>query len=214
MDQKTKRLWSLFQELQDRSRDNKAQLKKEFEALIKRYEEPHRAYHNVDHLLDLQKEFNKQRDLFNGDIKPVIGALFYHDAVYNCIPQQDEQQSADFARNALRRLGLKDIHSDLAYQMILDTASHQSNDPDTLLFLDMDMSILAADRSKYKHYVQGVTKEFCTMHGIVESAFKEARRDKFLLPVLKGGSIFKTPTYQPLEAKALANIKAELNNFS
>lgn len=204
-------LWALFQQL---PAQNTAQLRSAFDAVISCYEQPHRAYHNVNHLHDLSVEFNKHADKFGADKAAVIAALFYHDIVYECVPKQDEQQSAAQAKIALTQLGIDRAIINDACQIISDTADHSSTASYAAkLFLDMDMSILAAAPNIYKAYATGVRDEFCTKQNLTHDAFKAARTQMFLTPVLNGKVIFKTAEYKKYESIARQNIAWELNNF-
>ena len=204
-------LWTLFQRLPAR---NAAQLRSAFDAVISCYEQPHRAYHNVNHLHDLSVEFNKHADKFGADKAAVIAALFYHDIVYECVPKQDEQQSAAQTKIALTQLGIDRAIINNACQIISDTADHSSTASYAAkLFLDMDMSILAAAPNIYKAYATGVRDEFCTKQNLTHDVFDAARAQMFLTPVLNGKVIFKTAEYKKYESIARQNIAWELNNF-
>lgn len=208
-------LWALFQEMAADVTLADQSLRGHFNALITRYEEPHRGYHNITHLVELCEEFNKHRKQFAGCEAAIIGALFYHDAIYNCQPGQDEEDSAILAEQELKTIGLAEDQIKFAAQIIRDTANHATDtNYAAKLFLDMDMAILAADRARYKDYVRGVTREFCTKLGLSETQFGAARESMFLQPVLNGKALFTTKEYKPLENKARANIKAELNGFT
>lgn len=184
-----------------------------YSKLCTAYSEDGRYYHTFEHLADLAQEFEKHRALLGDDQKAVLIALFYHDAVYNCIPGQDEQDSAAVMREALSGLIDQDT-LDRASAIILYTASHQAPDNDhaARLFLDMDMSILGSNTDKYARYLHQVTQEYCTAYDMSEAEFQQKRAELFLKPTIENGrKIFTTDEYAPLESQAHVNISWELN---
>lgn len=207
-------LWNLFNEILDEGVKETPAAASAFEDLIDRYQETHRGYHTVEHLLDLAEQFEQHRDLFGKDTKAVIATLLYHDAVYECINGEDEKNSAIYMRDTLQKLGVDGGILDTADRIILATADHSAAKGDDIgqLFLDMDMSILAASPARYDEYLEGVAYEFQTKHGISKADFLTARVDRFLRPTLEKSRIFKTESYIGLEQAALANIRREMQN--
>lgn len=207
-------LWSLFQELAPEAETKKLEIF--FNRLIERYEEVHRGYHDVDHLLDLSTHFEEHEEKFSKDRKAVIAALFYHDAIYECQPGEDEIQSASYMRSELENLGVAPDIIDRAEELILRTADHDAPKDDYVarLFLDMDMSILGARFDVYDNYLDGVAKEFCIKHNISRQQFDQARLSMFVDPTLQKGRIFSTEEYKPYESIALQNLQREKQSVS
>lgn len=184
-----------------------------YSSLCTAYNEDGRYYHTLEHLNDLAQEFEKHRNLFGDDTRAILIALFYHDVVYNCVPGQDEQDSAAVMREELSGI-IDQTMLDRASAIILYTASHQAPDNDhaARLFLDMDMSILGSKTEKYARYLTQVTQEYCTAYDISEAEFQQKRAELFLKPTIENGrKIFTTNEYEPLETLAHANISWELN---
>jgi len=178
----------------------------EFLAVIRCYTEHHRHYHNLDHvnrLLALCDEL-EINDLH------VILAVFYHDTIYHPGNSNNEEKSADFARESLGRLGVVRGRVDRVCVMILATANHlvPQEDPLTQLFLDLDMAILGSPREEYQAYAEGVRKEH---HLVPDFVFRKYRK-KFLKSILAAESIFQTDLFrEKYEAAARANIEWELS---
>lgn len=60
--------------------------------LERRYTEPHRYYHNLDHLHAMGQAYI---DAMSGDIEPTTAlAILYHDAIYDPTRTDNEAQSA------------------------------------------------------------------------------------------------------------------------
>lgn len=203
-------LWSLYLTLFPQEVQNSSKLADSFDDLISLYSEPHRFYHNVSHLEFLAAEFAKHEDKFGQDRSAVLAALFFHDAIYECKPGHDEQKSADYMVAVLNDLGMGAAVIERAKKIVLATADHEAQgDYAAQLFLDMDMSILAAPPEVYDQYVEGVTKEFCTKLSLARPVFEQARVEKFIEPTLAKGAIFSTDDYKGLEEKAFDNMRRE-----
>ncbi len=211
--QKYPALWELFKTIPPKPGQAPG-AKAAFEDLIKRYSEPHRAYHTVAHLEDLASQYEFYRPLLrDAQAKAVLCALFLHDVIYDCEPGKDESKSAAYADGFLNRLGVKERVIQHAVDIIKATAKHMAEEADfaTRLFLDMDMSILAARPDIYAFYVSGVRAEFCAKLNLADEEFNEARARLFLRPTLaKGAPIFSTDQYKELEPLARANLRREL----
>ena len=63
------------------------------EGLRTRYAEPQRHYHNWLHIEAMLKHFRRWEDEFHRP-EPVLWALYWHDAVYDPLAQDNEEQSA------------------------------------------------------------------------------------------------------------------------
>jgi predicted metal-dependent HD superfamily phosphohydrolase len=74
--------------------------------IFQRYEEPHRFYHNKDHILRMLSDFksnlhsgNFVKDIFMKEQKLLIEAILYHDIIYDVMPNMhrtNEEKSAQF----------------------------------------------------------------------------------------------------------------------
>ena len=77
------------------------------ERLLQRYREPHRRYHNVDHLRQVLTMIDSLAD--NQDLFLVRLAAWFHDAIYDIPPREltNEEASARLAIRELGRAGLE-----------------------------------------------------------------------------------------------------------
>ena len=100
---------------------------------------------------------------------------------------------------------------DLCVQHILATKSHAvSENNDTNLFTDADLSVLGADREVYEQYYKQIRKEY----SIYPDLMYNPGRKKVLQNFLGMKRIFKTDYfYGKFEEKARRNITAELNEL-
>lgn len=178
----------------------------ELTGVVERYNERHRYYHNLEHIIRL---LGLCEELQFGD-PDLILAVVYHDIIYRLGSSKNEAKSAAFARNSLERLNLNSSRIYKVSEMILATANHLDppDDPLTQIFLDLDMSILGAPREDYQAYAEGVRKE----HFRVPGAIFRKHRHRFLEKILAAESIFYTELFrEKYEAAARTNIKWELS---
>ena len=176
--------------------------------LVSRYDEPQRYYHNLGHITALlQLYFQYENQLAQPDI--VLFSIFYHDAVYMPGRSDNELQSALLAARALGQMGVPENSIEEVSLYIRATRQHQlpeDADPDLKLFIDFDLSILAADLEAYKEYVLRVRKEY----GNLSDEHFTQGRSVFLQYLLQQEHIFYSNSFRAKEEVARKNIKWEL----
>ncbi len=185
-----------------------------FSKLVEMHTERHRKYHNLTHLQDL---FSKWEKLGLDFEKPteIAFAIWFHDCVYNSLKSDNEKKSADFAVETLStHSNLTQTQIDSVEKLILATAKHIPNpteEPDCSLFLDLDLSILGADRNRYQEYMQEIRSEY--KH--VPSFLYKRGRKKVLKSFSEKSSIFYTETFRKLyENQARENLAFEIEELS
>lgn len=181
------------------------------EMLIKRYAEPHRHYHGVDHLLHVLRRI----DEFGGDehdLYLVRLAAWFHDSVYD-VPEREltnEEASARMARRELARAGLEQEDLNAVTRLIKITTTHQpgQRDPDGELIVDADLAILAAAPEDYDRYVHAVREEY---RHVPDEQFIPARYR--IMSNLGRGEIFYTSKGRRLTKAARKNVNRELGEL-
>lgn len=177
--------------------------------LVEQYSGAARHYHGLGHVARMLDEAEA---LPFSDRDAVEPAILFHDVVYEPSRHDNEERSAEALRERL--LGLVS-EATLAHaeSMILATRRHEpTGDPDADLFLDLDLSILAAPWSEYARYAEGVMREYVPIHG--EDAYRRGRVELFLLPMLARCRVFLTEGFAARDAKALANMTREAEELS
>jgi len=177
----------------------------ELSAIVGRYSEQHRHYHNLKHVIRLLMLCD-ELEISDPDI---MLAAIYHDIIYQPGSLKNEGKSVAYAQDSLVRLGMGSDRVDQVREMILATASHllPQDNPLTQIFLDLDMSILGSPREDYLAYADGVQKEYSWLPDFV---FKKNRR-QFLERILAEKFIFHTDIFrEKFESSARANIEWEL----
>ena len=197
------------------------------EDLLERYEQPHRKYHTSVHLSEMLtalKTLYKRHH--TATPRAVLLAAWFHDAVYEANPGEDEAASADLARTALTPLAstgsLTNREVTAIAHLIELTASHQLADgieeytsgaltrADAAFFLDADLAILAADSPRYTRYVAGVRAEYA--HYTLD-AFTRGRA-AILQGFLNRTAIYASDTAHLLwDAPARLNLRTELEGY-
>lgn len=197
------------------------------EDLLERYEQPHRKYHTSVHLSEMLtalKTLYKRHH--TATPRAVLLAAWFHDAVYDANPGEDEAASADLARTALTPLAstgsLTNREVTAIAHLIELTASHQLADgieeytsgaltrADAAFFLDADLAILAADSPRYTRYVAGVRAEYAHY---TPDAFTRGRA-AILQGFLNRTTIYASDTAHLLwDAPARLNLRTELEGY-
>lgn len=170
------------------------------------YTEPHRSYHTLAHIEAVLIGLDAHHAAFD-DADAAELALFYHDLIYDPTRQDNESQSAARLTTRLSsHIGTGRLTR--ACNHIEATRRHDATeDPDTNLILDLDMSILGAAWPDYLAYAKGVHAEYAPVYGA--EAYTMGRVKLFLEPTLAKPRIFLTAPFAALESPARDNLARE-----
>jgi predicted metal-dependent HD superfamily phosphohydrolase len=129
-----------------------------YEDLLSRYAEPERAYHNLSHIEQCLTEFGEfSEPASNRDA--IEFALWFHDAVYDTRAKDNEERSASLAREVAA--SLPDSFGDLTTRLILATKhSALPNTVDEQIIVDIDLSILGQNRTRFDEYERQIRAEY------------------------------------------------------
>src|SRR5688572_25768651 len=120
--------------------------------LSARYAEPHRAYHNLTHIMHCLEEFEPARVLARNPAAVEL-AIWYHDAIYDPRSNENESRSAELASQAIRETDLPMELNNRVTRLILATRSHDASaDPDARVMVDVDLSILGQPPEPFNEY--------------------------------------------------------------
>jgi predicted metal-dependent HD superfamily phosphohydrolase len=175
--------------------------------LSARYAEPHRAYHNLTHILHCLEEFEAARDLARYPAAVEL-AIWYHDAVYDPRSKENESRSAKLASESLRGVGLPMDLNNRVTRLILATRSHDaSTDPDAPVMVDVDLSILGQKPGRFDEYERQIRQEY---DWVSEEAFA-AGRASVLKSFMDRPTIYSMEFFQKkYEQQARSNLKGSL----
>jgi predicted metal-dependent HD superfamily phosphohydrolase len=176
----------------------------------KKYGSHKRYYHTLLHLEVLLDQLGGCKQLI-ADWDTLLFSVFYHDIVYNVLKSNNEERSADLA---VKRLSATEFRADkinTCKEQILATKSHLfSNDEDTDLFTDADLSVLGQPPDLYEQYCRQIRQEYSIFPDLV---YKPGRK-KVVIHFLKMEKIFKTYFfYDRYEAQARKNLESELTGL-
>lgn len=174
-----------------------------FAQLMAAYAEPQRHYHTQQHLGECLLAFDDARALA-GHPDEVELALWFHDAIYDVKGHHNEQRSADWARDALRDAGVSTDAAQRVHDLIMATRhTAVPSGRDEPLLVDIDLSILGAERARFDEYEQQIRKEYAYVPGFL---FRRKRRE-ILKGFLDRSAIYSTPHFHDmLEARARDNL--------
>ncbi|GAA3821707.1 hypothetical protein ACFS5L_19955 [Streptomyces phyllanthi] len=180
--------------------------------LIKRWSEPQRKYHTLDHLIAVLDRIDVLEE-YADDPDVVRLAAWFHDAVYLPERSTNEERSARLAERALPEAGVPDGKVHEVARLVRLTITHDPDpgDSDGAVLCDADLAILAAPPEAYDRYARAVREEYAF---VPEDTFR-AGRAAVLRQLLALPRLFRTPYGErEWEAPARRNIGAEIDRLT
>ena len=148
-----------------------------FGKIVQRYDEPHRRYHNQEHIAHCLAEFRAAPKLAENPAEVEL-ALWLHDVIYDPKKPDNEEQSAEFARELCREARTEDWR---VVKLILATKhSAAPLTEDERLVVDIDLAILGQDEDRFWRYEREIREEYAF---VPEDVFRTKRAEileKFL----------------------------------
>lgn len=169
------------------------------------YTDSSRHYHTLEHLQHMLLELEDSlQELTNKDA--LLFSIFYHDSIYDARRNDNEHQSALLLQKHLNNTRFNDIIH--CMQQIDETKMHLTSiHTDTNLLLDLDLSVLGAERYKYEIYSHAIRKEYNMYPDLL---YRKGRK-KVVLKMLDNEYIYKTAFFSNrYENQARINLKEEL----
>ena len=161
-------------------------------------------YHNATHIRQVFDSLEQVAGITDWEANLRLGLLvLMHDYYYDPLYPLNELESSTIAADMFPEF------SNYLIQGILATKTHtlegvsDKGKREIGLFLDADMSILAADEEEYKAYAENVKAEY------LEAGVRLEDYNKGRLKFLESFSGFITPEYQNLHSRAMINIENE-----
>lgn len=177
------------------------------------YGEPHRRYHNLQHIADCLEELAAAAGLETEDRLRLAYAIWWHDAVYDPTRQDNEAASADLARRDLAALGESAETCAEVARLIALTTGHQvgGDDPTGALLVSIDLAILGRPPEAYDAYARDIRAEYAH----VPDAFFRPGRAGVLKRMLEASPLYPDLAYRTrLEEQARANLTREITALS
>lgn len=173
------------------------------------YSSKSRHYHNLEHLENMLSELSKiQSGVKNLDC--LLFAIYYHDIIYKSTKSNNEHQSALTFENRISKTSFDKLNECMS--QIEATKEHKiSDDYNTNILLDLDLSILGKTSEEYKKYSENIRKEYQIYPDIM---YRKGRK-KVLKSILELDFIYKTDYFKRLyENQAKENLRLELKRLS
>ena len=178
-----------------------------FRRLVACYSEPHRKYHTMQHLEECFVHFESLRS-FAEHAGEVELALWFHDAIYNTKRKDNEERSAEWARDSARSAGLRVDQASRIHNLVLTTMHNVVPvGRDAAVLVDVDLGILGSDAARFDEYELQVREEYSWVPG----PLYRAGRRKILQEFANREHIYSTEYFrEKYEVRARDNIARSL----
>jgi predicted metal-dependent HD superfamily phosphohydrolase len=180
-------------------------------ALLARWAEPHRRYHDLSHLRGVLDGVEALAVLAD-DPDAVRLAAWYHDAVY-AGDSDDEENSALLAESELAALDVEPAFLAEVGRLVRMTVRHDpaADDRNGQVLSDADLAVLALPPAEYRANTARVRAE----HSHVGEAEFRVGRARIISELLAASAVYRTePGRRLWEDAARANLTAELASLS
>lgn len=175
--------------------------------LLRRWSEPGRHYHDLEHLAEVLTALD---ELAHPAAPATVRlAAWFHDAIYDPRADDNEEQSAELAAETLPAAGLGADDVSEVVRLVRLTATHDpaTDDAGGMLLCDADLAILGSTPSRYERYVAAVRSEYAH----VPDAEFRAARGRILREFIDRPRIYRTDAARDRwESAARRNLTAEL----
>lgn len=182
--------------------------------LLNRYDEPHRVYHTLEHIVAMLDEFALTETNVGSSATEIKLAIWYHDVAYDIEPNSEsEERSSRHAKWRMREMGVPAHSINSICEWIMMT-THNVEVPDTADFvrilLDLDLAILGKEEQLFDAYEDGIRREYSW---VPEPAFRRVRSD-ILQSFLDRDSIYFTQEFRKkYEANARRNLQRSIDKL-
>jgi predicted metal-dependent HD superfamily phosphohydrolase len=177
--------------------------------VTRRYAEPHRHYHTLQHLEECFARLDELRDLAERPAEIEL-ALWFHDAIYDVRARDNEERSAEWARTSAVESGVAtDVASRVRDLVLCTRHDTRPESTDARIMVDADLAILGADAARFDEYERQVRAEYAWVPGFI---FRRERR-KVLEGFLARPTIFNTPRFiERYERRARENLARSIGS--
>lgn len=151
--EKARRHWATLMSILGNPKGSETVLKD----LLVRYSEPHRHYHNLTHIVAMLDEL----EIIGENDSAVALATWFHDVVYDTKATNNEEQSAQVAKDSIKRIGLPNSLGKQINDLILATKhtvvpiSHTAQ-----ILTDIDLMVFGKTEREFNVYKAGIRMEY------------------------------------------------------
>ena len=177
--------------------------------LLRAYTESGRHHHDARHVAKCLSWLDRMRHLAERPDEIAL-AIWFHDAVYDPKRSDNEEKSADWAREFLHSASAPADVTHRIVEMILATKTHDVSDGDGALIMDIDLSILGTDGKSFDVFEQDVLREY---EWLSEEKYREGRA-AVLQEFLNRSPIFQVREMRDLlESQAKENLARRIKEL-
>lgn len=183
----------------------------DYHSIVKLYSASGRYYHTLQHLIEMLDIIEKNCHLasFDWRKRALKTAVIWHDAVYNPLAKDNEEKSVELYLEYAKQYQVSPEESRFVTALILATKSHEGEDPMHNLFIDADLSILAAKSERFNEYERQIRAEY----SMVPDALYNKGRAEFIEGMLQRPTIFLTNEFSYMEEDARKNLSGLLERL-
>jgi predicted metal-dependent HD superfamily phosphohydrolase len=179
-----------------------------YNQLVAAYSEEQRQYHTLQHLRECLAHLDAAASLALHPAEVEL-ALWFHDAVYDPLRNDNEERSAEWAWRSILAAGCGEDLAQRVQALVLATKGHSaSDDADTRLLLDIDLAILGAAPARFDEYERQVRAEYAH---VTEAEYRFGRAE-VLAAFLGRPRVYLTAAFHDaLEHRARENLGRSLS---
>ena len=166
--------------------------------LLTRYSEPHRAYHNLGHVVSMLDDMTllDEDEANSSSVAAIALATWFHDAVYDTAKAHpriasNEARSAFLAEGKMKEMGLAS-NMILRVKDLIMATNHTfvPTDRSAKVVVELDLAILGKSKREFDAYEAGIRKEYSWVPWPDFSRVRKATLEKFLAR----DPLFSTPS--------------------
>lgn len=181
-----------------------------YDQLTRLYAQPHRHYHNIQHIAECLREFDLARELAKQPLAVEL-AIWFHDAIYDPRAADNEERSAELARQCCGETGFNAQFQESVARLVLATKQHDGSlHPDAPLLVDIDLSILGQPADRFWQYEKQIRAEY---EWVPQEVFA-IKRAEILERFLARKQIYRTGHFfRKYEEQARTNLTASVEKL-
>jgi predicted metal-dependent HD superfamily phosphohydrolase len=181
-----------------------------YDRLTAAYGEPHRHYHNQQHIAECLAEFDYARHLARQP-EAVELAIWFHDVVYEPKAGDNEERSAELAESCLAQAELPKTFVESVRKLVIATKHHEAEPgSDEAVMIDVDLSILGQGEKRFAEYEEQIRQEY----GWVPAVVFASKRGEILEKFVARKYIFHTAFFRDkYEGNARRNLQASIDRL-
>jgi predicted metal-dependent HD superfamily phosphohydrolase len=144
------------------------------------YSEPHRHYHTLNHIADLLAGFDPAKALAQRPAAVEL-AIWFHDVIYDTHAADNEEKSAELARQRILETGGKPELADAVTALIMTTKTHDpALRPDAPLLVDLDLGIFGQSAERFDEYESQIRREYRWVPALIFDPKRAEILERFL----------------------------------